>query len=92
MAVKLQASNCAYNRIQGNQLDIFVLLDLLGAKNPNIIVSPWFRKLVKIESGLLQIGSNSGPRIFSTMSARTLGIEDDHVPFLERSKLNSLYN
>lgn len=100
LAEKLQASNFAYNRIQGNQLDrmdIFVLLDLLGAKNPNIISSqkntdPWFRKLVEIESGLLQIGSISGPRIFSTMSARTLGIEDDHVPFLERSKLNSRYN
>lgn len=26
----------------------------------------------------------SGPRIFQTIPARRLGIEDDHVPFLEK--------
>lgn len=100
LAEKLQGSNFAYNRIQGNQLDrmdIFVLLDLLGAKNPNIISSqtstdPWFRKLVEIESGLNEIGAISGPRIFSTMSARNLGIEDDHIPFQQRGIFEMILN
>ena len=42
LASKLEASNYEYNRIQGSELDrmdIFVLLDLLGAKDPNIISS-----------------------------------------------------
>lgn len=92
LASKLEASNYEYNRIQGSELDrmdIFVLLDLLGAKDPNIISSqvdtdPWFRKLVEIEGGLKSINAISGPRIFSNMQARRLGIEDDHIPFLRR--------
>ena len=42
LASKLETSSYEYNRIQGSELDrmdIFVLLDLLGAKDPNIISS-----------------------------------------------------
>ena len=42
LASKLETTNYQYNRIQGSELDrmdIFVLLDLLGAKDPNIISS-----------------------------------------------------
>jgi len=93
LASKLETTNYEYNRIQGSELDrmdIFVLLDLLGAKDPNIISSqdntdPWFRKLVEIEEGLTSINAIKGPRIFSTMPTRRLGIEDDHIPFLRRS-------
>ena len=49
---------------------------------------PWFRKLVEIEEGLTSINAVKGPRIFSTMPTRRLGIEDDHIPFLRRSKQN----
>ena len=42
LASKLETTNYQYNRVQGSELDrmdIFVLLDLLGAKDPNIISS-----------------------------------------------------
>ena len=52
------------------------------------LFQPWFRKLVEIEEGLTSINAVKGPRIFSTMPTRRLGIEDDHIPFLRRSKQN----
>lgn len=93
LASKLENEKYEYNKIQGNELDrmdIFVLLDLLGAKDPSIISSqantdPWFRKLIEIEQGLLSINAIKGPNIFSSMPTRRLGIEDDHIPFLRRN-------
>jgi len=93
LASKLETTTYEFNRIQGNELDrmdTFVLLDLLGAKNPQIISSqadtdPWFRKLIEIEEGLQSIKAINKPNIFSTMSVRRLGIEDDHIPFLRRN-------
>ena len=52
------------------------------------LFQPWFRKLIEIEEGLTSINAVKGPRIFSTMPYRRLGIEDDHIPFLRRSKQN----
>ena len=51
-----------------------------------IFFQPWFRKLIEIEGGLQSINAINKPNIFSTMSVRRLGIEDDHIPFLRRSK------
>jgi len=93
LAAKLEKQGFTHSSVSGNELermDIFVLLDLLGAKDPNIISSqqdtdPWFKKLVEIEGGLRDLGAiNKGPRIFSNIPARRLGIEDDHIPFLQR--------
>jgi len=93
LAEKLAGTDYEFNRIEGKELDrmdIFVLLDLLGAKDPTIISSqestdPWFRKLIEIEEGLLSINAITTPRIFSNMRVRRLGIEDDHIPFLRRN-------
>lgn len=92
LASKWHTEQFTHNRISGSSLeriDIFVLLDLLGTKDPRIISSqpstdPWFRKLIEIESGLVKAKSIKGPRIFQTMATRYLGIEDDHIPFLKK--------
>ena len=92
LADKWHREQFTHNRISGTSLDridIFVLLDLLGTKDPRIISSqpstdPWFRKLVQIEHGLIKHKSIQGPAIFQSMAARYLGIEDDHIPFLRK--------
>jgi len=93
LASKLETTSYEFNRVEGSELDrmdTFVLLDLLGAKDPTIISSqvdtdPWFRKLIEIEEGLLSINAITTPKIFSNMQVRRLGIEDDHIPFLRRN-------
>jgi len=68
-------------------IDVLVLLDLLGAANPNIEsldsrVEGWFKKFRDIERTLTR-RDRSLPqrRIFSTRSAHFTGISDDHVHF-----------
>ena len=46
---------------------------------------PWFRKFVDIENSLMANQIISSPRIFSPGPYKRVGIEDDHVPFMQRS-------
>lgn len=91
LASKWEQDQYSYRSITGNHLDridLFVLLDLLGAKDPqihslNTVTEPWFRVLNNIEDSLTKYRAVSGKRIFQSR-ARNYGIEDDHVPFLKR--------
>jgi len=101
LAAKWQREPYEYQGIRGNTLDridVFMLLDLLGANAPRITSShsdtnPWFKKLMKIEvevtkNGLVRQSVNRH-RIFRQRSGLASllgggGIEDDHKPFERR--------
>jgi len=93
LAAKLDKESYSHQNVVGKsieRMDIFVLLDLLGAKNPQILsiqkpTDPWFRKFVDIENSLMANQIISSPRIFSPGPYKRVGIEDDHVPFMQRS-------
>jgi glutaminyl-peptide cyclotransferase len=73
-----------------NRMDLMVLLDLLGARNPKFFNyvpsgSRWFQHAIDIETrlknaNLLVSGSDS----FFESGFSFGGIEDDHVPFMQR--------
>ncbi|XP_077200346.1 glutaminyl-peptide cyclotransferase [Paroedura picta] len=78
------------NQIQG--IDLFVLLDLIGARNPTIPVYflntvRWFRRLAAIEQNLHDLGllkkHSSEWKYFRGELLRGQ-VEDDHIPFLRR--------
>ena len=98
LANKWANSGYVHNGVQGTELDridVFMLWDLLGARNPQITSShkntePWFKRLVDIESALDQRGltrAQGGP-FFKLPSgfAALFGssIDDDHKPFEKR--------
>lgn len=70
--------------------DMFVLLDLLGVKNPNFYsffssTEPWYARVVSFERRLKELNLNRGlPYMFQQRTLYNSGIEDDHIPFLER--------
>ncbi|KAF2358865.1 Peptidase M28 [Trinorchestia longiramus] len=73
-----------------HRMDLFVLLDLLGTKNPKFYnffsaSEPWYTRLVSFERRLKAMGLNKGLReMFLQEDWFNPGIEDDHIPFLER--------
>ncbi|KAI6224374.1 Glutaminyl-peptide cyclotransferase [Aphelenchoides fujianensis] len=73
-----------------DRIDAFVLLDLLGAPNPQIAHSighgtrPLFVGLENIEKNLRTAGKlRPIPQIFSGLDSWR-AVEDDHIPFMER--------
>ncbi|XP_053158778.1 glutaminyl-peptide cyclotransferase isoform X2 [Hemicordylus capensis] len=78
------------NQIQG--IDLFVLLDLIGARNPTFPVyfmntARWFGRLEAIEQNLSDLGLliNYTPgRQYFRGDLRRYPVEDDHIPFLRR--------
>jgi len=96
LATKWSRTPYSYKGVTGNQLDridVFMLLDLLGAANPKVTSShtstePWFKRLMHSEDIVYQNGfSTSRRRIFRTRSTLSSilgtgsGIDDDHKPF-----------
>ncbi|KAA0202949.1 hypothetical protein HAZT_HAZT006883 [Hyalella azteca] len=75
--------------------DLFVLLDLLGVKNPKFYnyfsaSEPWYARLVSFERRLKALGLYQGLRdMFLQEDWFNPGIEDDHIPFLERGDVVS---
>jgi glutaminyl-peptide cyclotransferase len=83
-----------------HRIDMLVLLDLLGAPDPNFYslnheTRNWYARLCTTEdslseSNLLQrytrgmTGHNQSNKYFQEMSI-VAGIEDDHVPFMQRN-------
>lgn len=90
LAQKWSGLTYTHNRISGNYLDridVFVLLDLLGAKNPTIYsMNPsterWYSRLSTIENELINSGLVPAGKIFA--GVRNIPVEDDHIPFLRR--------
>jgi len=86
-----EKTSYSHDNVDGNHLDridVFVLLDLLGAKNMRISkletsTGDWYDNLVRIERGLQQRNINLGPAIFNP-NFLPAGIEDDHIPFKRR--------
>jgi len=72
-------------------IEIFMLLDLLGAKDPKI--SPldnkahqWWKKLIQYENLVMnQDRSLPSSRIFRNQRAGRTGIEDDHIHFFNKN-------
>ncbi|CAI5770648.1 glutaminyl-peptide cyclotransferase [Podarcis lilfordi] len=77
-------------QIQG--IDLFVLLDLIGARNPTfplyfLNTARWLGRLEAIEQNLVALGllNNYSPeRPYFRPDLRRHPVEDDHVPFLRR--------
>jgi len=91
LAADLEKESYRSGGVTGNHLDridIFVLLDLLGAKGMTLSkletsTSDWYDNLVRIEKALQQRNYIKGPNIFNS-GFRPAGIEDDHIPFKRR--------
>ncbi|XP_020643794.3 glutaminyl-peptide cyclotransferase isoform X1 [Pogona vitticeps] len=77
-------------QIQG--IDLFVLLDLIGARNPIFPIyflntARWFARLEAIERSLHDLGllkNYPAERRYFWSDLRRHPVEDDHVPFLRR--------
>lgn len=77
-----------------DEIDLFILFDLLGAAQPRIPnyyhrTSHHYHRLAWIEDGLRQAGRLHSTMAIFQMAAQPLGhetvlVEDDHVPFLRR--------
>uniref|UniRef100_A0A914CWI0 Glutaminyl-peptide cyclotransferase n=1 Tax=Acrobeloides nanus TaxID=290746 RepID=A0A914CWI0_9BILA len=73
-----------------DRIDVFVLLDLLGAKNPKIAstfghgTTELFQELPKIENRLKNLSSLKRiPQIFYPGTSYN-AVEDDHIPFMKK--------
>jgi glutaminyl-peptide cyclotransferase len=72
------------------RIDIFVLLDLIGAGDMSFMklessTGDWYDRLVAIERNLRRsTRSVSGKTIFKDAARIPSGIEDDHIPFKRR--------
>uniref|UniRef100_A0A914DB50 glutaminyl-peptide cyclotransferase n=1 Tax=Acrobeloides nanus TaxID=290746 RepID=A0A914DB50_9BILA len=73
-----------------DRIDVFVLLDLLGAKNPKIAstfahaTTELFQELPKIENRLKNLNSLKRiPQIFYPGTSYN-AVEDDHIPFMKK--------
>lgn len=70
--------------------DLFILLDLLGTKDVQFYsyfqkTDPWYARMVSYERRLNDLGLlNKRPFMFNQRQMHNPGIEDDHIPFLER--------
>ncbi|XP_046405043.1 glutaminyl-peptide cyclotransferase-like [Ischnura elegans] len=82
-----------------DQMDLLVLLDLLGAPNPSFYsffsdTQKWYNHLSSAEKRLRRLGHitdrpqsgtlSSHPPIYFNEKSTYAGIEDDHIPFLRR--------
>ncbi|XP_042202305.1 glutaminyl-peptide cyclotransferase-like [Callorhinchus milii] len=75
-----------------DSLDLFVLLDLLGAPEPFFLnhfrsSSRWFNRLLNIEKRLHKLGELQQHPLELTYFNRELyygPVEDDHIPFLQK--------
>lgn len=88
-----EQSPFTYRDVSGTDLDrmdVMVLLDLIGASNPTFMstqkkTQQHFNRMSRIETDLRRSNSLSGDhRIFQQQAQYRAGIEDDHIPFLER--------
>lgn len=91
-----QQSPYTYRSVNGTHLDrmdVMVLLDLIGAKNPTFLstqkaTQQHYNRMSRIEEelrrGKSSLSDHAHGRIFQQQRHYTAGIEDDHIPFLER--------
>jgi glutaminyl-peptide cyclotransferase len=72
------------------RIDIMILLDLLGAAQPKFYnyfdnTQAWYARLMMAEKTLKKGGHLEGDhQSYFSSATRYSGIEDDHIPFLER--------
>ncbi|KAG9465466.1 hypothetical protein GDO78_018320 [Eleutherodactylus coqui] len=82
----------AENTNQLNGIDLFILLDLIGAANPTFPnyfqnTFRWFNRLQSIERRLHNLGllkNHPSEILYFLSSLRARQVDDDHVPFLQR--------
>jgi glutaminyl-peptide cyclotransferase len=97
LATKMRNTNVQgqQNLNQIDAIDMFVLLDLIGHKNVQFTnfydqtTGRYYNRLRDIETGLLRSYNNPNAQKRSIFSSNMYGgqIEDDHIPFLNYSKL-----
>ena len=85
LAARMQASG------ELGSMDVLVLLDLIGAANPRFFSAfknthAHFQSMARIELALTkqQLLSNHKQFYFVAGEPKAHGVEDDHVPFLQR--------
>ncbi|KAJ9581185.1 hypothetical protein L9F63_023644, partial [Diploptera punctata] len=80
---------------QLDRMDIFVLLDLLGAPDPVFYnyfskTEKWYRRMMLAERNLARLGQlvqysvGKPDQYYFQQKSLRAGIEDDHIPFLRR--------
>ncbi|KAG8583172.1 hypothetical protein GDO81_008304 [Engystomops pustulosus] len=82
----------AENTNQLHGIDLFILLDLIGATNPTFPnyfpnTVRWFNRLQSIERRLHNLGllkNHPSELLYFPSSFRVRQVDDDHVPFLQR--------
>lgn len=82
----------AENTNQLHGIDLFILLDLIGAANPTFPnyfqnTVRWFNRLQSIERRLHNLGllkNHPSEILYFLSSLRAREVDDDHVPFLHR--------
>lgn len=82
----------AENTNQLHGIDLFILLDLIGAANPTFPnyfqnTVRWFNRLQSIERRLHNLGllkNHPSEILYFLSSLRAREVDDDHVPFLQR--------
>jgi glutaminyl-peptide cyclotransferase len=88
-----QNQTYGYQGIGGSALDrmdVMVLLDLIGAKDPQFTSTQrktqlHFNRMARIEADLRKTNSLNGRKsIFQSRTNYFASVEDDHIPFLER--------
>jgi len=73
-----------------HRIDLFVLLDLLGAASPRFQsyffnTEKWYLRLVSFEKRLKNLGYfKDVPDMFLQKKFYSAGIQDDHIPFLDK--------
>ncbi|XP_077145244.1 glutaminyl-peptide cyclotransferase [Ranitomeya variabilis] len=95
LAQKMESTPHPPNAENTNQLhgiDLFILLDLIGAANPTFPnyfqnTVRWFNRLQSIERRLHNLGllkNHPSEILYFLNSLRAKQVDDDHVPFLQR--------
>lgn len=79
--------------------DVLVLLDLLGTADVTMYnyfeeTTPWYSRLASYERRLreLQLLHARKNNIFQNQNLLNPGIDDDHMPFLERGELGICFD
>ncbi|XP_076039077.1 glutaminyl-peptide cyclotransferase-like isoform X1 [Oratosquilla oratoria] len=78
------------NTVALHRMDLFVLLDLIGTSNMKFYgyfekTHNWYRRFVSYERRLHELGLlENRPFMFKDATKYYAGIQDDHIPFLER--------
>ncbi|XP_028131872.1 glutaminyl-peptide cyclotransferase isoform X1 [Diabrotica virgifera virgifera] len=88
---KIETSRASGERINENQkIDMLILLDLIGHKATRFLSTSretenWYLRLANIETRLGNLSLLEGSQTHFVKRRQYGGVEDDHIPFLQRN-------